>query len=220
MRNNAKNLKLPCVVVLAAAVMVVAASLDQLNAETIALSNLPGSGTYIYGEILTSVNWEAVGLTTDTSAETFVSLVGQFAGGFAGGVVEGGIYSDSNNSPGTLLAAFNAVTVPAFVEGSYPVTTTSPYTMQPSTPYWFVLHDPIQFPFNWEIDDAGSGFGTVPTPASGYSFNGYENSGNAGLTWVFDTSNYAVQISTAAAVPEPGTLLLVTIGALGLIGCR
>ena len=184
------------------------------GANMIAISNVPGSGSYDKPKLLSTTNWEAVGLTTDASSQNFSGLVGVFAGGTTGGTLEGGIYSDSGfNKPSTLLSAFNNVPVTPFVTAQVLVTTSSLFQFQPSTKYWFVLHDFT--PFAWMADNSISG--TTPGVTPGYSYNGFADSSNAGGSWATDNINYTVQISTSAVVaPEPSTLALMAAGALGM----
>ena len=189
---------------------VVAAS--QANADTIALNNMPGNGTYSPVG-LTTTTWAAVGMTTDASQESFSSLTAEFRTQGSSGTAEGGIFSDNSNKPGTLLAAFNNATVPSGVTSAVTLTTTAPYTMLASTKYWFVLHDSVNF--SWESDSANA----APTAATGFTFNGYQTSANSGSSWSnLATFNPLVQISTSAVVPEPSTFaLLAAAGSLILV---
>lgn len=174
---------------------------------TTILSNLPGTGTYkTTGYFLTTTSWEAVGVTKLGAAENFDSLTGMFCGG-PGGILEGGIYSDVSGNPGVLLAAFNNVNVAAgSTPTSYAVTTASPFTLQPATSYWFVLHDLV--PMQWVADNSTNG--TTPTAGVGYTYSGYRKSSNTGSTWASDSpGNYTVQITT---VPEPASATLLLVG--------
>lgn len=182
---------------------------------TSVLSNLPGSGTYTNtgSTPITTVGWAAVGLTTSTTTETFSSFQGYFQSG-AGGTLEGGIYADSSGNPGaTALATFNAVTIPGNTNAEYTLTTTSPFTLQASTNYWFVLHDAVSY--TWDRDNSTNG--TAPTASTGHTFNGYRTSSNSGGTWTTPSgSNWTVQINVV--VPEPATFALAGLGFACLVG--
>ena len=194
---------------LAIAIAIMAGAV-RAGADTIALSNLSGTGTYNTGFGLTTTAWAAVGLTTDASSQQFVSMTGEFFGSNTGGTLEGGIFSDNgSNKPGSLLSAFNNVTVPPGGVVPETITTVSPYQLAPATKYWFVIHDFSVF--QWRNDTATNG--TTPTAASGYAFDGFVTSSNSGSTWTASTTNYTVQIVT---VPEPSTLALAAAGAIGL----
>ncbi len=183
------------------------------NANTIAISNVPGTGSYNKPKALSPVAWEAVGMTTDATSQDFVSLVGVFAGGTTGGTLEGGIFSDNGlNKPSTQLMAFNNVPVAPFTTAQFTITTTSNFHFLPSTKYWFVLHDAI--PFAWMGDNAVNG--TTPGVTPGYNYNGFASTADSGTTWLADSVNYTAQISTIP-VPEPSTLALTLAGALGMV---
>jgi hypothetical protein len=185
------------------------------GAFTIAMSNVPGSGSYDKAKMLSTTEWEAIGLTTDASSQDFTSLVGVFAGGTTGGTLEGGIYSDNGfNAPGLELASFNDVPVNPFLMPQVTITTHSAFQLQASTKYWLVLHDST--PFAWMADNTTSG--TTPGVAPGYMYDGFDTSSNAGGTWSTDDINYTVQISTTpvAVVPEPSTLVLAAAGVVGI----
>lgn len=183
-------------------------ALGNAHAGTV-LNNLPGTGTYnTFGQFLTTSTWEAVGLTTSAVTETFGSFSGYFNNpSLNPTTLEGGIFSDSSANPGTLLSAFNNVAIPASLNTPTleTLTTVSGFTLQPSTTYWFVVHDAVQ-PLQWLQDNSTNG--TLPTAAAGFTLAGYRTSTNSGTAWSTPgagLSNYTVQISTT---PEPATLTL------------
>jgi hypothetical protein len=181
------------------------------------LTNLPGTGLYkAVGQSLATTTWEAVGLTTGTTAETFDSFAGRFTNSTnSGATLEGGIFANNSGNPGTLLSAFTNVVIPARTDALVTLNTASSFTMQPNTNYWFVVHDaPSQFA--WVQDNSTNG--TVPTASAGNAFVGYRNSINSGAAWTtpgITSANYTVDIA-ATPTPEPGTLVLFGIGAISL----
>ena len=180
----------------------------------IILTNLPGTGTYGSTgiDLLTSTSWGAVGFQTSSAAESFTSFRGFFTSG-TGGQIDGGIYSDNSGNPGSLLAAFTPVTVPASQPAiSLTVNTASPFTLQATTNYWVVLHDPI-IPYGWDRDNSTNG--TTPAASSGHTFNGYRTSINSGTAWSSSTGNWTTEI-TVATTPEPSTMVLACLAAAGL----
>lgn len=173
------------------------------------LSNIPGTGTTPAYD-LTTTSWAAVGLTTSSSAVTFASLTGYFESS-NGGTLDGGIYSNASGSPGVKQATFNSVAVP----GTDPIetlTTTSPFTLQASTSYWFVLSD-----FSSSVIWLRPVTNTAPTAATGYTFLGYMDSSNTGSSWSTGSENAFVDIDVtplSSTVPEPATIAMFISGFL------
>ena len=175
----------------------------QPSAETI-LSNLPGTGSYkVTGQSLTTTTWEAVGLTTGTTAETFDSFAGRYVNSsLSGATLEGGIFSDNSGNPGTLLSTFTNVAIPGSTSTAtlFTLNTASSFTMQASTTYWFVVHDtPVQFA--WVQDNSTSG--TVPTASAGNTFVGYRNTSNSGTAWTTQAAGWPTTPSTFPPRPHP-----------------
>jgi hypothetical protein len=197
------------------AVLTLLGAASTANASLVVLTNLAAGGSTT-GMLLSTTNWGAVGLTTDTTGVQFESMKAYLSNNAGSDLdVEGGIYSDSFGSPGTLLSAF----VPQTVLNGTPSTiftllTASPFSMSASTDYWFVLHD-APGGLLWNTD--GVGGGTTPDATAGYSLLGYQESANAGSAWGASVFNAAVEITVSdAAVPEPRTLATLAGGLLGL----
>ncbi len=182
----------------------------------VALGNLPGSGNYTgSSRYLSTANWEAIGLQTSSDTVAFTSLDGYFEALAGSHTLTGGIYSNNGGQPGSLLVAFTPVTVNSSTPTDYTLLATSAYDLQANTEYWFVLMEPPSALFLQR--DTGD---TAPTPAPGYTFDGYMQTANSGSTWSTDTSgNWTVQIEVTP-VPEPASAMLIGMGAAGLLVCR
>src|SRR5262249_53931604 len=143
--------------------------LHHSSAATI-LSNLPGTGTYHATQLLSTTQWAAINLTLGGTAETFDSFRGFYSNNSTNPLLlEGGIYSNVSGHPGSLLSAFGNVSIPGNTTTPAPftLTTTSSFVMQPSTSYWFVVHDPPAG-ITWAKDSSTSG--TTPIAAAGHTF--------------------------------------------------
>jgi hypothetical protein len=184
---------------------------------TVILSNLPGSAPYINTIGLTTTSWAGVGLTTGSTAENFGSVSGMFGNSAtSAATLEGGIYSSVSSHPGTLLSAFTNVTIPANTStpALFSLVAASSFTMQPSTAYWLVFHDQPSVGLFWTKDNAASG--TIPTASAGHAYNGLVVSGNSGGAWSVASFNNTVEVNVTPT-PEPGTLVLGSLGAAGLL---
>lgn len=205
-----------CGVLLSSTIIGLAMLVTALDAKAvIILSNLPGSGDYNGGsKWLRSWAWEAVGLQMSSTALTFASLDGYFGNNTGTDLTLGGdIYSDNSGHPGSSLATFTDITVPASSGPTeYSLVTGSSYVLQANTAYWFVMKDVGGV---FVTRDTAN---TAPTRASGYTFNGYQSTDDSGSTWSSDTSgNWTVQIQ---AVPEPSSVALIFVGVGCLSFCR
>ena len=189
----------------------------QAGADIIAIGNMPYPAPFDNAKELNTTTWEAIGVTTDARPEVFSAFSGIFDGGTNGGVLEGGIYTDNGfNAPSTNeLATFNPIPITAWSADQYTLTTATQCVLQPSTKYWFVLHDLEPLAWVANSSTSGSTVGTPPTPWSGFGFSGFDASTDAGGSWSADNVNYAVQISTSPInVPEPSTLALVAVAVM------
>jgi hypothetical protein len=119
--------------------------------------------------------------------------------------------NNASNNPGTLLTT---LTTPSFVTGfgTYSFTPPSPFTLNELTTYWVVVHNaaPVANSFQWMASlpsvpptgiatNAGYRFSNGPPPPTGNSTT---------------LNSYSV---LATPVPEPGSLILVGVGAAGLL---
>jgi len=206
-----------CSVLLSSTIVGLAMLVTTLDAKAvIILSNLPGSSDYTGDyQFLSTTRWEAIGLQMSSTAMTFSSLEGYFGNSHfvSNYTLEGGIYDDNLGKPGSLLAAFTQVTVPRLTTAThYSLATASAYDLVAATTYWFVVKDVGGL--SWYRDTVN----TVPTPAPGYTYNGYMITYDSGSTWGADTSgNWTVQIQV---VPEPGSVALMLAGAGCLSLCH
>ncbi len=202
-------------ILLAVAVSVVVSpfAARQLRADVI-LSNLPGTGSYTGTTILTASAWEAVGLQTGSSPETFTDLQGYFHGGTAGGDISGGIYLDNGGKPASSASVlFDNVSVPPLTQVMETITTQSPFMLAANTEYWFVLHDP-SVPFTWQNDTSNGSNGAAPTAYEGGTYEGYEFTGNTGSTWSAGGLHPTITVDASpTAVPEPASLALIGLPA-------
>lgn len=183
------------------------------------LSNLPGTGSGTGTNLGLASDLgdrtKGVGLTMGATAMDFQSMVALISNSAAlapASTLSGGIYADSASNPGALLAAFAPVPVAAGATvAQVSITTAAPFTLQPSTSYWFILDGPSTTnSLLWESLSPN----TVPT-ASGVSLIGYRFSSNGGTTW--GSSSIYNGMTINAVVPEPMSLgMLALVGALAL----
>jgi hypothetical protein len=198
----------------AVAIVGIALFAGQVRADVI-LSNLPGtpSGTGTNLGLGTDLadRTKGVGLTTGALPLDFVSMTALISNTTPASVLSGGIFSDVAGNPGVQLAPFAPVPVPASTPASQiSITTAAPFTLNPSTTYWFVLDGPpTTNSLLWQSLNPN----VAPTP-NGVSFVGYRFSSNGGTTWASSTIFNGMRIE-ANVVPEPASLgLLAGAGAL------
>lgn len=183
------------------------------------------SGTTLGNGLLTesSRNYQAFGLTIGGTSLDFISLETIFDNNalIFQRVVGGGIYSDNGGNPGTQLAGFIDVTLPASAQDVLLISDGS-LTLQANTTYWFVLTGPVGAGLlpNWQQDTnntAPVAFGGLATPV------GYRFSGNNQASWSASSVNNQLLINIAddfpidVETPEPATFVLSAAGFL-LVG--
>ncbi|MBM3740740.1 MAG: PEP-CTERM sorting domain-containing protein [Acidobacteria bacterium] len=119
------------------------------------------------------------------------------------------LYSDIGNNVGTLLSTGSTNATGPF-PGLVPLATAtmSPTALTSGTAYWVLLRSPGNNRWN----QTGV-FGRVATSLNDGATFIYTNQGEHGAFRVN-------AVDTAAVIPEPGSLALLTAGALGLAVCR
>ena len=127
------------------------------------------------------------------------------------GSAELDLYTDAGLQPGSLVGkltqAGSVTATPASVTW-----TAAGITLAANTNYWIVLKALTgQFDWSWTADSSGDGTG------AGYQGT-WAEAADAGVTW-FSYDSYPTQmnviIASAATVPEPGSLILLGLGAAG-----
>jgi hypothetical protein len=197
---------------------------------TVLMENLFGSAP-INSAVLSGANllaigqtyWGAVGMNTGTNAYNFDRMnIFILSNNLQNMQINGGIYSDSAGSPGSLVQAFNPVIVPP-VSSSLPqswiFTTPVPTTLAAGTNYWFVvngINTPASYqPFAYFWTGATNFQPT--TNYDGTSDLGFSASTFGGSGWAPPSPAKPGMIieGTAVIVPEPAaglTILAVFAG--------
>jgi hypothetical protein len=181
------------------------------------LSNLPGTPSVTGTNLGLGTDFadraKGVGLTIGSVPHNFDSMVALISNTSPASTLSGGIFSSVSNAPGVLLASFNPIPVGENVSPTpMTLTTTSPFILNASTTYWFVLDGPptVQA-LRWQLLSPD----TTPTAVVGITYNGYRFSDTGGASWVSSQSTNGVTIN-ATPVPEPASLAGVAIVGLGL----
>jgi hypothetical protein len=121
---------------------------------------------------------------------------------------------DGANNPGAELQTLNTVTVTGGPT-VYDFTSPAPFTLMDGQRYWFVLtgNGDAANHSDWLVNNPN----TAPSNGVG-NFFAYRFSTNGGASWSNSTTFNAVQINATRvqAIPEPGTVALLLIGAAGL----
>ncbi|MBX3739104.1 MAG: PEP-CTERM sorting domain-containing protein [Candidatus Didemnitutus sp.] len=165
--------------------------------------------------------WGAVGFTVGATSYTFDHVTAPFYSLYSDTptTVEGGIYSNVGGNPGTLLAAFNTLSVAPQSTGAqtYDLTLASgTLQLQTGVSYFIVVHDAAPGPI-W----VRTGSETTPSSSVGFTFDSYRGSSNGGAVW--DSSGYygistiqpSFDLYVTSAVPEPSTYAAI-FGAMAL----
>jgi hypothetical protein len=165
------------------------------------LSN-PSAGT----ETASGTTWLSSSFGTDASGYTLNSVTLLLEGS---GQAEVSIYSDGGLEPGSLVGTLTSPN--GYSSGLSDTTfTTAGIALAADSTYWVVLRAISgSFGWSWTASDSGTGAGFQDT--WGQSIDG-------GSTWfAFDSSPTQMSVIATAAVPEPGTLVLGTVGAINLL---
>lgn len=160
--------------------------------------------------VVTDTNWFASSFVTDNSAAAFTLDQIELSMGDVGGGSEGGftvrIYSDSGNTPGTLLETLSGDANPTS-GGLFDYTSTG-LALSTNTTYWVVVGVTVDNIFFWNIENsAPTGTWTIPDAQS--------ISTNGGLTWqTFTGEEGRPQMFSVSAtpVPEPAVTGLLAVG--------
>jgi hypothetical protein len=192
--------------------------LTELQAEVV-ISNLPN--TENGGSTLSNTTWKAMLFTTGSSPTQLDSVVVGLnpATGATPPItpqVKLSLFSASGGNPAAELLTTGLVSVDMqATQGLYTFFDSSFFSLAANTQYALVVaSDAGQI--KW-----GRNVGSTPTGSGGFQFDTFRLSTDSGGTWsATSTLENAVEISV---VPEPGTMLLLGIGAAGswgLAACR
>jgi hypothetical protein len=191
-----------CWVVTYSALVLSFAASPSARAETVLSDNV--SATTGGVEAATGDLWLTAGFGTDDSSYTLTSITLLLQRDSIGGQVELDLYDDGGLQPDALIGA---LTLAGTVSSALSATTftTAGLTLAADSNYWVVLKAATgQFSWAWANDASGLGAGFQHT---------WGSSDDAGSSW-FTFDSYPLQMSvTAAAVPEPGSLIPFALGA-------
>lgn len=189
---------------------------------TIVVSNLDQDSAG-FAELGTTLTTDyAQSFTTGPQGFVLTTIEAQLQAedGFTDGVAY--LLDDAGGSPGSLIAAFDFPSVPVFVETVLTFTPTSgPVLLDPGTSYWFAIGNrgdgPLAPRLFWSVvvnkDANGSG-----------TFGAYGESPDLGSSWDLPpagavlTFKMQVNGTALAAVPEPSTLAMASVGLLCGLG--
>jgi len=121
------------------------------------------------------------------------------------------IYSDSSTAPGTLQYTIDTISDSTLSSSLSVVdfTFASPDALAANTRYWLVLNSTNNSSAYWGWSDDQSALG-VAGEYFGHGSGVYPNTGGP----------YQMELSSNSAVPEPTTILLLSLGLIGLAGVR
>jgi hypothetical protein len=164
-------------------------------------------------EAATDSNWLAASFTTGSSTAQLDGVTLLLANPTAG-AVEVDIYDDGGLQPGSLVGTLTSPSsyLGPLVESTF---TASGITLAADSTYWVVVHATGgEFDWAWASDDSFAGSGFTDTWAQSF------DSGGSWFTYAPITTPAVTlgtdplqMIVTAAAVPEPGSLASLGLGA-------
>jgi hypothetical protein len=151
---------------------------------------------------------------TGSSSELLSSIVVPLGDAMPTFTAAGELVADNSGLPGsTILTSFTVPAIPTTTPTDLTFTPTSSVTLDANTDYWFVLSASGSGDYKWNYTNTLSP-----------SFPNYAVSNDSGATWTIGTPPGPFLLeatATAAAVPEPSSLILAATGflALGVVVC-
>lgn len=189
---------------------------------TVMLSNLsgasPGNTSTMNDNSEGSYNLANAGSFTTGSTGTLLSSITLGLLGGSGTGFSVGLYSNSSNTPGTLLETLTGETAPT-AAGNYTYTSGGSTVLNANTTYWWVASVPSDsnsVQFNLDYSNAGP-----EIAQAGWSYGSNSQQQNAGAWNSYDSPTLKFSVTTGSAIPEPSTYAaLFGLSALGLAAYR
>jgi hypothetical protein len=189
-----------------------------LHAEVV-ISNLPNTVTG--GSTVSDIGWKAMLFTTGSSPTQLASVVVGLnpPTGATPPVtpqVKVSLFSVSSGAPAAELTTTGLVSVNMqATQGLYTFFDASPFSLAANTSYALVLASNAS-EIKW-----GRNQNTTPTASSGFQYDTFLVSADSGGTWSAISGTSPIAMDNAVeidVVPEPSTMLLLAIGAVGGLG--
>lgn len=189
------------------AVFVGAMAVNSANAANIIYSNLGAASSGSDLEASLSPNYNS--FTSAAFEQILIGLELALSGPGGTGIINIGLYNDSNTSPGTLVTTLGTINDSSIISGvnDYSLSLNSNPVLAPSTRYWIGLLDTTGTEgWSYSIDISGTGVAGQYWKSAGTS--AVIANGNT-----IDTAPYQMLVTTSP-VPEPTTLALTGFGGL------
>jgi hypothetical protein len=189
-----------------------------LHAEVV-ISNLPNTVTG--GSTVSDIGWKAMLFTTGSSPTQLASVVVGLnpPTGATPPVtpqVKVSLFSVSSGAPAAELTTTGLVSVNMqATQGLYTFFDASPFSLAANTSYALVLASDAS-EIKW-----GRNQNMTPTASSGFQYDTFLVSADSGGTWSAISGTSPIAMDNAVeidVVPEPSTMLLLAIGAVGGLG--
>jgi hypothetical protein len=201
-----------------AALVLALAPVSRGHAQVPLAGNFPATGLTKAAYSTSITQSLAVGISVGAQGWSFGALRAPINNFGQASTVSGGIYSSVGGAPGTLLAALGGIVIPLDepIPTVYNFTTSTTFTLQASTSYFFVLTG--TGPNSGWVDANAAAVGLQ----SGISVLGEQFKSFSNDWRPFDTDTYLrYEITgspvTANVVPEPSTYVLMATGLTGLV---